>query len=133
MGKRVQGYMVDVRLFVQVDPRSLSDTTAKAGAVQAAMDGHNLTKMDGAKLVSIEQRYTSTDGEKIAALPAARLFPHTPSMVEREPTVIPAEQGVMVNANGDELDEEGAPIPRTPETGEDEPQEQTSRRRPKAA
>ncbi len=125
MAKRVQGYMVDIRLFVPVNPKDLNDPVEKSQAVQAAIAG-DLTRLDGARLVKIEHNYTSTDGDKIAALFPARL--DTPRAIGEGGDADPTD-GVLVNAHGDELDEEGAPIPRTPEHGEEE----TPRRRNKAA
>lgn len=59
MAKREYGYVVDMRVFVRVDPKDLDDTVKKAEAIRAAQSSNDISGLVGSDVIAIKQRYTS--------------------------------------------------------------------------
>lgn len=65
MAKRQNGYLINLRLFVPVNPKDLHDTTAKGKAIVNAMEWGDLTGIRAAKVLKASHRYTSmANGEE---------------------------------------------------------------------
>lgn len=60
---REKGYIVTIKAFVAVNPRDLTDTVAKATALQNAKQGGSLKDLAdlGAEIMTVDQRFTSRE------------------------------------------------------------------------
>jgi len=68
MAKREHGYVLDVKIFVPVDRKSLSDTRAKADAVEAAATANDLSGLVGqSDVMSVKHRWTSREAAVVEA------------------------------------------------------------------
>lgn len=70
MAKREQGYMVTMKMFVPVNTKDLSDTTAKSTAVNDAKVSNDLSGLVGVgDILSVDHRWTSREAAVVAAEP----------------------------------------------------------------
>jgi hypothetical protein len=68
MAKREHGYVLDVKIFVPVDRKSLSDTRLKADAVEAAATANDLSGLVGqSDVMSVKHRWTSREAAVVEA------------------------------------------------------------------